>query len=240
MRVIAIPLLEDNYAYAIVDDARGTAAIVDPSEGAPVLDWLESEDLALDAIWCTHHHPDHVGGVEVLLKHFENAPVLGSNYDLEHKRIAHQTRGLADGEHFRWGKEEVSVIATPGHTLGAICYRVGDNLFTGDTLFLGGCGRIFEGTMPMMHASLQALAALPAHLNIYCGHEYTSANLKFALAQEPNSKAIQHRATQVEKLRASGTPTVPGSVESELATNVFLRAKSAAEFEKLRTAKDTF
>jgi hydroxyacylglutathione hydrolase len=256
IEVIPVPLLRDNYAYLIVDRAAGAAVVIDPSEADPVLDALAAEGLVPAAIWCTHHHWDHVGGVSGIVRAHPGIPVLGSEHDLQKKNIEHQTRGLRDHEVVEHGGVSFEVLAIPGHTLGAIAYVGGGAAFTGDTLFVAGCGRVFEGTMPMMRASLARLRELPPETHVWCGHEYTLKNLEFAFVVEPQESAIRARLEQVSATRAEGRPTVPSTIAEELTTNPFLRwdapavrayARSlgAAEsddeiFARLREAKDSF
>ncbi|UJR83770.1 hydroxyacylglutathione hydrolase [Sandaracinus amylolyticus] len=256
LEVLTVPLLRDNYGYLLVDRDAGRAVAVDPSTHEAVLELLDRERLALDAIWCTHHHWDHVGGIPGLLARFPDAAVLGSAHDATNANIGQQTRGLADGEIVEHGAVRFEVLAIPGHTLGAIAYAGGGMVFTGDTLFLGGCGRVFEGTMPMMRASLARLRALPPETRVYCGHEYTKRNLEFARVIEPNDAAIAARLEAVTATREEGRVTVPATIADELATNPFLRwdsnavrtyAKSRGEadtddevFARLRQAKDAF
>jgi hydroxyacylglutathione hydrolase len=211
MRVVPVPCLQDNYAYLLVFPDR--TIVVDPSEAAPVLAATDR----VDAIWCTHHHWDHIGGIEALVERF-GCPVVGSRYDAEQGRIPHQTVALDDGDLH----EGARIHHIPGHTLGAIAFEVGEHLFTGDTLFMGGCGRVFEGTMPMMRASLERLRGLAPELRVWCGHEYTSKNLEFALEIAP-APAVAKRLAQARAQRAAGEPTVGGTLAEERATNVFLR-----------------
>ena len=256
IEVITVPLLSDNYAYLLAEPAARSAVVIDPSEAEPVRRALAERGLALAAIWCTHHHWDHVGGIPELLAHAPGIAVLGSAHDAAQGNIRGQTRGLADGEHVEHGGVRFEVMAIPGHTLGAIAYLGGGMVFTGDTLFLGGCGRVFEGTMPMMRSSLARLRALPPETRIYCGHEYTRKNLEFARAVEPSEAAIAARTDKVGVTREEGRPTVPGTIGEEVATNPFLRwdvsavrafaaSRGAAEsddevFARVREAKDTF
>lgn len=245
LRVETVPYYHDNYAYlvhAYGPGSRGTRScvVVDPGDAAPILAALKEHDLSVSALWCTHHHPDHVAGVPDLLAAIGDVPVLGSRYDLEHTRIPMQTRGLDEGEVLPLSGHEFRVMNVPGHTLGAIAYVGGGMAFTGDTLFLAGCGRVFEGTMPEMHASLERFAELDPDTRLYVGHEYTEANLRFAAHVEPNDAAIASRLEHARALRAEKRFTVPGTVREELATNPFLRAKDAAEFAARREAKNTY
>jgi hydroxyacylglutathione hydrolase len=248
MQVIAIPCLQDNYAYLMVSD-KGSAAVVDPSEAAPVWSALEKSGARLSEIWLTHHHLDHVGGVEELCDRAQHAglataleplPVFGSAYDLTHARIPRQTRGLQDGDHFSFDGADVSVLAIPGHTLGAIAYVTQGALFSGDTLFVAGCGRVFEGTMPMMQASLDKLRALPGPTRLYCGHEYTEANLRFVEAIDPDAPGLSDAIGRTRRLRSAGQPTVPSTLEAERSYNPFLRwdAPSVISSARARGAVD--
>ncbi len=258
VEITPIALLSDNYAYVMTFAPHREAVVIDPSEEGPVTAFLRTNGLTLGAIWCTHHHFDHVGGVPALKKVWGEVPVLGSAYDFAHKRIEGQTLGLEDGERIEVLGRLFSVMNVPGHTLGAIAYfgegNAGGagNVFTGDTLFLGGCGRVFEGTMPMMRASLMRLAALPSETRVWVGHEYTAKNLEFALHVEPSNAEAASRLERVRALRAAMTPTVPGTIGEERATNPFLRSEQEAlrvftkaappddVFAAVRAAKDKF
>src|SRR4051812_34855261 len=192
MRVVAVPCLKDNYAYLVIDGAN--AAVVDPGEAAPVEAALAREGVKLVAVWATHHHADHVGGVPDLVAKHPNLEVIGHASDHAKARIPGQTRGVEDGDEVAMGSVHARVIHNPGHTLGAITFVTDDgSAFTGDTLFGAGCGRVFEGTPQMMHDSLQRLAALPPDTKVYFGHEYTASNLKFAAAVEPDNAAQKAR-----------------------------------------------
>lgn len=243
MRIEIVPCLRDNYAYLLVDDARHEAVAIDPSEGAPVEAALAAHGLALAAIWCTHHHWDHVGGVAALAATRPAIPVVAGAHDAREKRIAGQTQ--VAGDDLSFGGEPVRVLSVPGHTLGATAYLVGDALFTGDTLFLAGCGRVFEGTMAQMLASLELLASLEPATRVYCGHEYTERNLEFAATIDPDSAAVARRLADVRARRSRGEPTVPATLAEEQATNPFLRTRGPGRdplrvFTALRTAKDAF
>ena len=256
LEVVPVPCLSDNYAYLLIDRDTGTAIVVDPSEASPVEKALLEEGVKLEAIWCTHHHFDHVGGNLELAAAHAGIAVLGSAHDAQAQQIPGLTRALRDGEEILFGARSFRVMSIPGHTLGAIAY-VGDGLaFTGDTLFSGGCGRVFEGTMSMMRGSMQKLMGLPPSTRIYSGHEYTVKNLEFALAVEPNAKAIAARLSASQQQREHGEPTVGAPLADELATNPFLRWASpdviafAAQrgdanapdevFARIREAKNSF
>jgi hydroxyacylglutathione hydrolase len=226
--VVPISLLNDNYAYLLVDAARGEAVVVDPSEGAPILASLASRRLRLTGIWCTHHHFDHTGGVADLCAAHPGVDVIGSDYDLRAGRIAGQTRGVADGDVLSHGHTAFHVLEVPGHTLGAIAFVGGGHAFTGDTLFLAGCGRLFEGTPAQLAQSLTRLAALPYDTRLWVGHEYTAKNLAFAREVEPANTALADRIVRVQAERTASRPTVPGRIDEERATNPFLRAHAAA------------
>ncbi len=235
--IIPIPCLKDNYAYLVVCDATKKCSIVDPSEAAPVIEAVKRAGVVPEAIWNTHHHWDHVGGNEELVAHFEIEPVFGHASDKG--RIPKQSRFLEEGARFELGKINVSILHIPGHTTGAIAYVLegeGDSpaVFTGDTLFIAGCGRLFEGTPEMMFASFAKLAKLGDRTRVYCGHEYTASNLKFAAHAEPNNEDVK-RAMNEKKI-----PSVPGRIADEKRINVFMRAKDASAFGALRAAKDAF
>lgn len=239
MRVVAVPCLQDNYAYLVIS-AEGRAAVVDPGEAAPIEAALAREGATLAAIWATHHHPDHVGGNRALLAAHAGLEVVAHARDRE--RIAGVTRVVEDGDEVALGEVVAKIIHNPGHTLGAISYWLegDDAVFTGDTLFAAGCGRLFEGDAPMMHASLQRLAALPQPTRVYFGHEYTAANLRFAAHSEPDHEPIAVRLAEVTSRRARNEPTTPSTIADELATNPFIRVPDAASFGARRAAKDSF
>jgi hydroxyacylglutathione hydrolase len=236
LKVTPIPCLEDNYAY-LLDDDSGELAIVDASESAPVLAALERAQGVLTAIFATHHHHDHVGGNDAIVARDRKLRVYG--YETDRGRIPCQTEYLRDGQTFSWGKTEVRALHIPGHTLGAVAYVLDDAVFTGDTLFLAGCGRLFEGTPAMMFRSLcEVLGPLGDEMRVFCGHEYTLGNLAFAASVEPGNARVQQRLTQARALRARGEPTVGSPMSEELATNPFMRCRSAEIRRSMKMAED--
>ena len=247
MKVIPIPCLSDNYAYLVIENGR--VAVVDPSEADPVLRVLHEARVTLSEIWLTHHHWDHIGGIEALMEECPVEHVRGSRYDADQHRIPRQTDALGDGDSFEFGGVSVEIFEIPGHTLGAIAFVADGNLFSGDTLFIAGCGRVFEGTMEMMSQSLAKLRALPPDTKVWCGHEYTVNNLRFAKTIEPGNPDVERALREATAIRDRGELTVPGRLERELATNPFLRfddPKVAAgrdpveSFAAIRAAKDQF
>jgi hydroxyacylglutathione hydrolase len=220
MKIHQIPLLRDNYGYLLVCEKTRQTAIVDPSEAEPVLRRIEQEKVEPRAILNTHHHRDHTGGNEELLAHYK-VDVYGHRSDSA--RIPGLTRGVEEGEAVQIGELKGKVFFIPGHTTGHIAYLFENNLFCGDTLFTAGCGRLFEGTPEQMQASLKKLMALPDNTKVYCGHEYTESNLRFAMSVEPKNPKLVSRFERVQGLRTRGAPTVPSTLEEEKQTNPFLR-----------------
>lgn len=225
--VTLIPALADNYIYLIRDRESGTVGVVDPAEFEPVDAVLEAHGLRLSHILNTHHHADHTAGNEALKRKWK-ATVIGPRAD--RARIPEIDRDYAEGETFRFGNRPVHVFDTPGHTRGHIAFWFADAgaLFSGDTLFSLGCGRLFEGTPAQMWDSLSKLRALPAETRVYCGHEYTASNARFALSIDPDNDALRARAEEVGRLRAEGSPTLPALLAVEIAANPFLRADDPA------------
>lgn len=256
MDVTVVPCLRDNYAYLLRAPGSDDAVVVDPSEAEPVLRALSACGARLVGILCTHHHADHVGGNRDLVTQFPGIPVLGHVSD--RGRIPELTRAVEHGGAVDIAGLHFDVLHIPGHTLGAIAYVGHGAVFTGDTLFGAGCGRLFEGTAAMMYESLNVkLGALPDETRVYCGHEYTASNLKFASHVEPQNPAVRERAERVAELDRRGEPSVPSTLGEERATNPFLRcdaeeiraavaAKLGAETSPeavlgaLRAAKDVF
>ncbi|QSG85680.1 hydroxyacylglutathione hydrolase [Acinetobacter indicus] len=228
-----------NYIWLLEHTTSRDVIVVDPTEAEPVEQYCREHGLNLSQIWLTHWHKDHIGGVPELLQS-RNIPVYGPREELS--KIPFITHPLQHEAHFKFHDLQVDVLAVPGHTLGHIVYfmDVIDTLFCGDTLFAMGCGRVFEGTFEQMYHSLNRLAALPARTQVYCTHEYTLSNAKFALHVEPDNLALQQRYQQVEDLRLLNQPTLPSTIELELQTNPFLRVDSVEEFQKLREMKDNF
>ncbi len=226
-RVIPVPCLSDNYAYLVHAPGSMEALVVDPSEEEPVTAALEREGLRPVAILCTHHHFDHVGGNEALTKRHPGLEVIASKYDVN--RVPARTSVIDDGDETTIAGLGVRAISVPGHTMGAVAYLVGDAVFTGDTLFVGGCGRLFEGTPEDMYRSLcERLATLPGATRVYCGHEYTIANARFALSVDPENPAVQALLDRATEQRGRGEPTVPSTIADERAHNPFLRVGEAA------------
>ena len=221
INIEVVPVLRDNYAYVLVEGSQGEATVIDPSEGEPILEYLNSQGYRLRSVWNTHHHYDHVGGNE-FLREQTGCEVVAPAADMG--RVPAQTRGVQEGDVLTVGATDFKVFETPGHTLGAVSFFSGKDLFSGDTLFLAGCGRLFEGSPEQMWASLSRLASLPPETRVWCGHEYTEASLIFAQWLEPGSSAIQARLEQTRRARAEGLPTVPATIAEELLTNPFLRA----------------
>ena len=227
MDVVPIPQLSDNYAYLIVDPPSGEAGVVDCAEAEPVLAEVARRGVRLRAILATHHHFDHVGGNRDLLKRFGDLRVYGSAGDAP--KIPRITHRVQDGDAVEIGALRGRVIFIPAHTSGHVAYWFPDEhaVFTGDTLFAGGCGRLFEGDAAQMMRSLAKLAALPDDTRVYCGHEYTEKNLQFALTLEPSNAALRSKVAAVQALRRDGQPSIPSTIADEKATNPFLRTDSA-------------
>ena len=225
LTIIQIPVLTDNYIYLLHDPVSGETAVMDPALAQPVLDVLNQKGWRLTYILNTHHHWDHVGG-NLELKQKTGCKIIAAQLDRD--RIPGIDSGVSENDVISLGKHMARVISTPGHTSGHIVYHFTKDgaLFCGDTLFVMGCGRLFEGTAEQMWDSLQKLKALPPSTQIYCTHEYTQANGRFALNVEPDNSQLQQKMIEVQRLRAENKPTVPSTIEQERATNPFFRADS--------------
>lgn len=228
-----------NYIWLLEHEASKDVIAVDPTEAHLVEAYCQKHQLNLAQIWLTHWHKDHIGGVPELISQ-RNIPVYGPRDELT--KIPFISYPLENGNQFEFHGLNIDILAVPGHTLGHIVYFIDaiDVLFCGDTLFAMGCGRVFEGTFQQMYSSLARLAALPAQTKVYCTHEYTLSNAKFALHAEPHNMAIQERYEHVEAQRLLGHCTLPSTIELELETNPFIRAESVEEFQRLREMKDSF
>ncbi len=239
LEIQIIPCLSDNYAYLLRDAATGTTAVIDPSEEDPVLAALEKNGWQLDYILNTHHHWDHTGG-NPAVKKATGCQIVGSRID--HDRIPGIDIEVDESDTFRLGEAEAEIFVIPGHTKGHIAFYFPESraVFSGDTLFSLGCGRVFEGTSEQMWNSLDRFRQLPDDTLLYCGHEYTVKNAQFALTVEPDNAAIQARLRRAQELRAQGKPTVPSTMAEENAANPFLRADSVEVFAARREAKDRF
>lgn len=253
LQIETVPCLSDNYAYLVHDPETGETAVVDVPEAAPILKALSDKGWTANMVLITHHHADHVQGLDDILAHHP-AQVVGHAADAA--RLPKLDLALNEGDTVSIGNETGTVIDVSGHTIGHIAYHFAHSAvaFTADSLMALGCGRVFEGTMPQMWDSLQKLAALPPETMICSGHEYTQANAKFALTIDPDNPALISRAKEIEEARAKGQPTVPSQLSDELATNPFLRATDPAVqahlnmtsatavevFAEIRTRKDNF
>jgi len=235
----AVPILSDNYAWLLRDEATGTTAFVDPADPDAAIAAVDVAGGRLDMILLTHHHGDHVAGTDAVRARY-GCPVVGAAADAH--RLPRLDRAVSAGDEVALGGSSLRVIDTPGHTLGHIAFFGGANhvLICGDTLFSLGCGRLLEGTAADMHASLRKFAELPADTLVCCGHEYTQSNARFALHVDPGNAALQARAGEVDRLRAEGHPTIPSRLADELAENPFMRAPDVATLAKLRSQKDSF
>jgi hydroxyacylglutathione hydrolase len=222
LKIDPIPAFTDNYFWALQSGTQ--CAVVDPGDAQPVVAWLTERGLSLGMILVTHHHGDHVGGIEKLRRRYGDIPVYGP----ANENIPERTHAVGEGARVSVFGEEFEVWEIPGHTAGHIAYIGRDVAFVGDTMFAAGCGRLFEGTPAQMAHSLSRLAALPSATRVYCAHEYTLSNLRFALSVDGENEALITRAFDAQTLREQGIPTVPFTIETERATNPFLRAGASA------------
>ena len=236
--VIPIPALSDNYIWMFRDPASGSVAVVDPGQDAPALAAAEQRGWAITHILNTHWHPDHTGG-NAGIKAATGAPIIAP---AEAEKVSAVDRVIAEGDSVSIGELVAEVWDIPAHTAGhvALYFEAAKMIFTGDTLFAMGCGRLFEGTPEQMFANMQRFASLPDDVQIYCGHEYTLANARFANHVEPDSAAVSLRLVKVAEMREKGEVTLPTTIGEEKATNPFMRAQSIEELARLRTMKDSF
>tara|TARA_A100001011_G_scaffold140949_1_gene148994 strand:- start:9 stop:728 length:720 start_codon:yes stop_codon:yes gene_type:complete len=239
MEVEIISCLKDNYSYLVIDKANNSACIVDPSESDPIIEIIKKKKVNLKFILNTHHHYDHVGGNEILKKKL-GAKIIAFKDDKN--RIPFVDILLEDNEIWKNLNFEFKVFHIPGHTSGHICfYFYKDNIvFSGDTLFSLGCGRIFEGTYEQMYYSLNKFKELPKETKVYCGHEYTLQNSVFCATYDKNNDELNKKILEVKSKRDRNLPTIPSTIGEELACNIFLRAKNLKDFSKLRDLKDNF
>jgi hydroxyacylglutathione hydrolase len=237
MKIVAVPAFADNYLWLVRDEASGETAVIDPGDATPVLAEADKRGWTISQIWNTHWHPDHTGG-NLAIKDVTGAEISGPGTE----NIPGRDVSLSEGDEVRLGSHVGRVIEVPGHTLGHIALIFDEDrlAFVGDTLFAMGCGRLFEGTPEQMYRSLQRLTALAPETQLYCAHEYTLSNARFATHADPGNDDIAARLASVDQQRARGEMTVPTSVAQELATNPFVRARDAKEFARLRSDKDSF
>jgi len=238
LEIVPVPVLRDNYVWLMHDGASGETVAVDPSVAEPVLEAAAARGWTISQVWNTHWHPDHTGGNDAI-RRATGCTITGP---AEAEKVSKIDRIVAGGDRARIGSVEAELIDIPAHTAGHVCFHLpgADVAFTGDTLFAMGCGRLFEGTAQNMFDAMQRLATLPPETLIYCGHEYTLANGKFALTVEPENAILVQRVEDVAAIRERGEPTVPTTIALERATNPFMRAASAEELAERRTAKDNF
>ena len=239
LEVARIPVLSDNYVWLVHDTASCETTVIDPAVAEPVLAEAGRRHWQISQIWNTHWHPDHTGG-NAAIKQATGCRVTAPA--AEAARIPTLDRAVAEGDRVQLGDYEACVLEVPAHTAGHIAYHLPEAhvVFVGDTLFAMGCGRLFEGTPAQMHANLQRLARLPPDTLVYCAHEYTLANGRFALTVEPDNRALAERMDEVEALRARGEATIPTTIALERATNPFMRARSVEELAERRAGKDNF
>ena len=239
MKIQIIPCLQDNYSYLIIDEQNNIACVIDPSEANPIIKYLENNRIELKFILNTHHHYDHVGGNQKLKEKY-GASVIG--YRGDEKRIPEIDILLDDQETWIYKNFEAKIIHVPGHTLGHICFYFNkeESIFTGDTLFSLGCGRIFEGTYSQMFESLIKIKALPHNTKVFCGHEYTKQNSKFCVAFDKDNEKLKAKINDIDLRLKNGLPTIPSTLKEELECNIFLRSNNIETFSKLRDLKDNF
>jgi hydroxyacylglutathione hydrolase len=239
IEVVRIPVLSDNYVWLVREAASGETMVVDPAVAEPVLAEADKRRWTITHIWNTHWHPDHTGG-NAGIKAATGCTITGPR--AEHDRIPTLDVQVAEGDRVALGSAIADVIEVPAHTSGHIAFHFAgeDVLFIGDTLFAMGCGRLFEGTADQMFTNMQRLATLPDATQVYCAHEYTQSNGRYALVAEPDNAALIARMADVDRARLAGEATVPTTIGLERATNPFMRAGTIEELAKRRAAKDVF
>ncbi len=239
MKIEIIKCLQDNYSYLLIDETNQNACVIDPSESAPIINFIKKNNIKLKYILNTHHHYDHIGGNIELKKKY------GSNivaFKEDKNRIPEIDILVEDNQIWKEDNFEAKVYHIPGHTSGHIAFHFfkEKKIFTGDTLFSLGCGRIFEGTYNQMFNSLNKIKKLPLETEIYCGHEYTLQNSNFCIAQDTENSKLKNKIIEIKKKLEKGLPTVPTILKEEIECNIFLKAKNVESFSKLRDLKDNF
>ena len=239
LEIARVPVLSDNYVWLVHEPESGETTVIDPAVADPVLAEADRRGWRISQIWNTHWHPDHTGG-NAAIKAATGCRVTGPA--AEAARIPTLDRRVEAGDRVSLGPVEAEVLEVPAHTAGHIAYNLPDEgvIFVGDTLFAMGCGRLFEGSAEQMYSNLQRLSGLPDDTRVYCAHEYTLSNGRFALTVEPDNEALVERMATVEAVRAAGEATVPTTIALERATNPFMRAPDVEEFARRRAAKDGF
>ena len=239
MRIEIIPCLQDNYSYLIIDESNNSACVIDPSEAYPIITFVENNDIKLKYILNTHHHFDHIGGNKELKKKF-GSTIAGFKEDSH--RIPEIDILLEDNQIWKAQNFIAKIIHIPGHTSGHICFHFFNEklVFTGDTLFSLGCGKIFEGSYEQMFDSLNKIKSLPEETKVYCVHEYTLNNSKFCAKYDTENLNLKKKIKNINKKITNGLPTIPSTIKEELDCNIFLRTKDLKSFSKLRDLKDNF
>ena len=239
MKIQIIPCLQDNYSYLVIDEENNVACAIDPSEADPLIRYLDNNKIKLKFILNTHHHYDHVGGNQKLKEKY-GASVVG--YEGDKERIPGIDILVNDQETWIYKNFEAKIIHIPGHTLGHICFyfHKDESVFTGDTLFSLGCGKIFEGTYTQMFNSLMKLKELPQNTKVFCGHEYTLQNSKFCIVHDQDNKNLKTKINDIKIKLKAGQSTIPSTMKDELECNIFLRSNNVETFSKLRDLKDNF
>jgi hydroxyacylglutathione hydrolase len=231
IEIFPLSAFQDNYIWVMLEKSSSKMWVVDPGDAIPVLEFADRHAVDVAGVLITHHHADHSGGVEALTKRFKNIPVYASRIS----SVPFVTHPLTEGEEISCGNIKLKALEIPGHTLDHLAFYNNDMLFCGDTLFSGGCGRVFEGTYPQMYRSLQKLIALPESIKVYCGHEYTLQNLKFAQQVEPDNLFIAEKIFQVQQQREMSLPSLPSQMSEEKEMNPFLRCQKESVVQAVQT-----